>query len=144
MSLNINVTRQSLNSTIRNMEAFNSRVEDRISRALGETGFLIQRDAKRGAPVKYGVLWSSIYVDWKRALATRIQVKPGAKIGPTFARPQSLFNGMDVIVGTVVEYAPKMEAYHPTKSGFFSNAAAYHEARVHIAIDRIIEREARL
>jgi hypothetical protein len=142
-SFTMNVTQQSLSSTIRSFEQFEQRVTDRIGSALGETGFMIQRDAKRGAPVRYGVLWSSIYVDWKRGVQREISVSPGAPLAPTYPRPQSLNNGMDVIVGSIVEYAPKMEAHHPTKAGFFSSAVDYHESRVQAAIDNIIERETR-
>lgn len=140
---NISVTQQSLSSTIRSFEQFEQRVTDRIGKALGETGFLIQRDAKMGAPVRYGVLWSSLYVDWKRRVQKEIRVSPGAPLAPTYPGPQSLNNGMDVIVGSIVEYAPKMEAHHPTKAGFFSRAVDYHESRVQAAIDNIIERETR-
>ena len=142
-SFTMNVTQQSLSSTIRSFEQFEQRVMDRIGRALGETGFMIQRDAKRGAPVRYGVLWSSIYVDWKRGVNRELDYDSRAKIRPTFPQPKSLNNGMDVIIGSIVEYAPKMEAHHPTKAGFFSNAVDYHEARVQAAIDNIIERETR-
>jgi hypothetical protein len=142
-SFTINVTQQSLSSTIRSFEQFEQRVTDRIGRALGETGFMIQRDAKRGAPVRYGVLWSSIYVDWKRRVQRQISVSPGAPLAPTYPGPQSLNNGMDVIIGSIVEYAPTMEAHHPTKAGFFSSAVDYHESRVQAAIDNIIERETR-
>jgi hypothetical protein len=140
----ISLTPDSISKTIRSYQQFESRVTDRIGKALYQTGINIQKDSKIDSPVKYGVLRSSIYVDWKRITVKRLELKPGNPGPPSFPAPESQSDGMDVIVGSIVEYGPTMDRFHPTQAGFFSSAVNYHVPRVEQAIDNIIQRETKL
>jgi len=133
----------SVQRTVRELDRYSKHTQDRIVKAIGETGFAIQRDAKIGAPVRYGVLWSSIYVDWKRGVSKQVRYDSQATVTPTFPKPESLQNGTDVIIGSIVEYAQRMEDYHPSKSRFLENAVDFHFPRLERAVSIILEKEAR-
>lgn len=138
----ISVTRESAARLNRRFNEMSKSVQKKIPTLLTEAGMLIQADAKRGAPVRYGVLRSSIYFDNRGNQRKEIGLNPGASRQLLLFPPvESRTDGMDVIVGSIVEYAEKMEANHPTRRGFFQQAAEKHTDRFVKAVDALLAKE---
>ena len=140
--IQITLTKQSVDRVARSFDELDRRTQDNVKILLTEAGMFIQADAKRGAPVRYGVLWSSIYFDNRGNMRKEVSLNPGADDQLLiFPRQESRKDGMDVIVGSIVEYAQKMEYGHPTKRGFLMNAFETHSDRFVRTVDKLLERE---
>ena len=132
----------SVKRTQRAYDSFGAAVNKGVRNKITETGYLIRTDAQRGAPVLYGVLRSSIYIDNRgRMLADRPSQDPRGQYLIPF--PRSLPNGFDVLVGSAIVYANRWEHEHPTKSGFLQNAFDRHAPKALEEIEALLNREAK-
>ena len=90
----------------------------------------------------YGLLRSSIYIDNRgRVLSDQPPQDPRNQFIVPF--PRSLKNGFDVLVGSALRYANRMEHEHPTKSGFLQNAFDRHAPKALEEIEALLNREAK-
>lgn len=99
-----------------NDKKFRKVVEDEAMRRLVKVGFMVEREAKHLAPVDTGRLRASISTNWtdsgketgKVGKAAGAKILKGKKGVPVdgIGRPSEKFT---VVVGTRVQYAPKLE-----------------------------------
>lgn len=108
--------------TVRGLNQLEKSFERAIVRVIAEVGIRIQRDAKTKAPVDYGVLRASIYLDFKgRAqMNTSGITSTGRNSGKVrtsaviIQRPggESDRSGLNAIIGSNMDYAQKQEDKH--------------------------------
>lgn len=140
--IGVRVDANSVQRTQRAFDSFGEAVKKGVRNKITETGYLIRTDAQRGAPVLYGLLRSSIYIDNRgRMLADAAPSDPRGQFVVPF--PRSLPNGSDVLVGSALRYANRMEHEHPTKSGFLQNAFDRHAPKALEEIEALLNREAK-
>ncbi|TVR41540.1 MAG: HK97 gp10 family phage protein [Cryomorphaceae bacterium] len=109
--ISINVVKSSLRNTVKNISDNDKRMQEAISKVIAEVGVNIQRDAKRNAPVDFGFLRASIYLDFK---GQGRQDKSGIRGGHRqltipLPRIESRKDGLDAIIGSDLDYSLKME-----------------------------------
>lgn len=113
-------------------------VDPNIRQMVGETGIRIQADAKRGARKRYGILRSSIYMDWQGRTRKQISVAQGGKqsllVFPDAS--ESDRDGLNAIIGSEVHYARKIETLEP----YMEPAYEEHSDKLYEAIDKYIKK----
>lgn len=126
----------SVKSTVRNLSSINEKTEKAVSQVIQEIAINIQRDGKKGAPVDYGFLRASIYMDFKgKGNVIKSGIRSGAKqlTIPTPA-PESRKDGLNAIIGSDLEYAGKMEQ----RDRYLSNSYNRWAPRLKPAIEKNI------
>ena len=134
IELNKNDVRRLLNE-FRTME---KQVDPNIKQMIGETGIRIQADAKRVAPIRYGILRSSIYFDWQGRTRKEVSIAQGGKQSLLVFPPasESDRDGLNAVIGSEVHYARKQENKHQ----FLELAYEEHSNELYQAVDNYIKR----
>ena len=128
--------------TVASFRGFDKAVEDRVGNLLLQTGFSIQRDAKRAAPVMFGFLRASIYADYKRReLAVEnwssLEYAPFVEFGT--GTKVSIPSGYESFASQFRRGPGVNREARP----YLIPAFEYHGSRAIEAIDKIIERESK-
>jgi hypothetical protein len=108
---------RSITRTVDALGKLEKGIEAAIGRVIAEIGINIQREAKQNAPVDFGFLRSSIYLDYKgvgrmgRANINSIGANSNRPVKqltiPTVAA-ESNKDGLNAFVGSDMDYAAKM------------------------------------
>ena len=114
----------SVQRTVKAINHIEKQFEKAIAQVIQEVAVNIHREAKEDAPVNFGVLRASVYIDYRKGTKYRPKnapadkIKPGAKTMVPYHNAQSDKSGLNAIVGSDLSYAAAQEAKH----GFLSNA----------------------
>jgi hypothetical protein len=132
----IRVVEQSIKKTVKNLSEINKKTQEAVSRVIQEIAVNIQRDAKKGAPVDFGFLRSSIYMDFKgKGKLIKSAIKSGAKqLSIPTPAPESRKDGLNAIIGTDLDYAGRMEQ----RDMYLSNAYTRWAPKLKPAIEKNI------
>lgn len=143
--IHIEVVATSISSVNRSIDAMQKGINNAAIKVVGKAGFQINRDTKRNAPVDFGFLRASVYIDHKHNLLFNpTGVKTVGKNGQTrtnFEIPQtpaqSSRDGLDVIVGSPLHYADKQNQ----RTKFLTDAFNKTKDKVGPEIDKVIDEE---
>lgn len=107
----IEVVESSVKQTVISLGKLDDKIHKAIARVLHEAGQLVQKKAKEKAPFDFGYLRASIYVDHNgRTTFGKSGIREGnKKLTIPSARSETSKSGLDVIIGSDLEYAGKME-----------------------------------
>lgn len=105
------VVPRSIARTVKSISNMNKQIEAAVTRVIAEAAINIQREAKENAPVNFGFLRASIYLDFKgKGKMTKTGIKSGAKQLTIPAPPaKSRKDGTDAFVGSDLNYSGRME-----------------------------------
>lgn len=141
----VEIDKPSLAATLSNFRQMGREIDPDISRIILSAGVDVQREAKqmlRQIPlIRYGMLRSSIYVDWKGRIAKNVNVRPDA---PPRVRQLLVFpasetdrDGLNVTNGTELVYG----AIWNERKGFIDKPHEKHsdiaERKINDAINKI-------
>lgn len=137
------VVKQSQARVVGNLKKIRSDSFKLLPQAIQQTAVQIQTDAKKNAPVMFGLLRSSIYIDYRGNVSQKgsyqTSVTRGGKtmtLRQVMRTPsaQSDKNGLNAYVGSDLDYAELQNS----KTGFLTKAYDKHAPRLEKSIDKII------
>ena len=147
--VHIEVVQHTFDDIEKTLKKFDRAATDQIATVVGEAGFQLQKDAKRLAPVDFGVLRASIYFDHKSKVLQDVSGistigKRGQQLRLDYStlqvRKESGRKGLDVIVGSPLDYAEKQN----NKTGFltksFRKISGEFSKEIEKELDKIIKR----
>lgn len=135
--IRVEVDQSSMNRVLNNLRKKGASVDPNVRRIIAETGLRVQADAKRKAPVLYGFLRSSIYLDINRTLVARINLKGDRPAGVIIypSKSESDRDGLNFVVGSQMDYAGIREGLDP----FLIPAFNKHAKDAEQAMDKLLK-----
>ena len=133
----------SVQRTVKAINQIEQQFEKAIARVIQEAGINIQRDAKANAPVDFGVLRASVYIDYRKSAiykaknAPADRIRQGAKTMVPYRSGESEKSGLNAFIGSDLNYA----AAQDNKTNFLSDAYNKWNPKVKPAIDKAIKEE---
>ena len=114
----------SVQRTVKAINQIEQQFEKAIAQVIQEVAVNIHREAKTDAPVDFGVLRASVYIDYRKATlykpknAPADRIRQGAKTMVPYRSAETDKSGLNAIVGSDLSYAAEQEAKH----GFLAKA----------------------
>ena len=132
----IYITPESTRNVLNHMDQVKRVSDERIPKVI-ETGvYNIRAHGQAVVRVKYGVLRSSIYADYKGKVGRALMpIDAAARTGPSFPPSDTGRMGLDGVVGTDMDYAASIEELDP----YMAPAYEKYAPRVYEAIDKLIK-----